>query len=202
MKNDKETRYLPTPIEVRDGEANSDGMPTIEGRAVVYGAWSHDLGGFRERFEPGAFGDLSGADVLASLNHDMQRQLLGRTPDTLNLRDTKDALEYRISPPNTQAARDAVELIRSGIVPGSSFTFRVKAGGEEVGEDKDGNVTRTIKRDGAELFEVAPVASPAYPQTDTSVAERSINAYRRQRAERTAEQLDREVGLRERELAL
>lgn len=174
---DKETRYLPTKVELRERDGEGDKLPAIEGRAVVYGAWSHDLGGFRERFEPGAFGDLDGADVLASLNHDMRAQLLGRTPDTLTLRDGKDGLDYRITPPDTGAARDAVELIRSGIVPGSSFTFRVKAGGEKIAEDKDGNVTRTVTD--AELFEVAPVASPAYPQTDTSVAQRSIEAFKK-----------------------
>lgn len=187
-------------VEVRESEGEA---AKIVGTALRYGKLSDDLGGFREKFKPGAFGDLDGSDVIATIHHDT-RQLLGRTPKTLRLTDTNNALRYEVDVPDTSSGRDAVELIGRGDIRGSSFTFRIKAGGQELDEQEDGSLIRTVTK--AELFEVAPVVSPAYPQTDTSVAQRSIDAWRREilaaKAERFGEAALAEVELREREVLL
>jgi len=172
----KETRILEMPLEIR--EASNDGeTPEIRGTAVVYDAWSEDLGGFVERIAPGAFGDLSNRDLVAQAHHEGGMSTIGRTPKTLAVSDSRERLSYRISPPDTTATRDLLKQIDAGIVTGSSFIFRVKAGGETISEDDDGQITRTVTD--AELFEVSPVISPAYPQTD--VARRSVERFREER---------------------
>lgn len=181
-----ETRAFKSSVEVRS--AGDDGQIVIEGVAVPYGDLSHDLGGFREMFEPGAFGDdVASEDVTASaIEHD-SRTTIGRTPETLELLDSERELRYRITPPDLQDARDTAERIRSGILNGSSFTFSVLPDGQEFDERSDGTLIRRITR--AKLYEVSPVTNPAYPTTDASVAQRSLNAWQEERGQKALEEV-------------
>ncbi len=210
--SEKETRVIENvSVELREGGEGES--PTIAGVALVYDAWSHDLGGFRERFRPGAFGNLSGANVIANAHHETGSGTVARTmvpfrdkdgnliPGALSLSNSGKRLAYEFNPANTSVARDLIEQVRTGITAGSSFTFRVKAGGQEIDEDDDGNVRRTITS--AELFEVSPVVNPAYPQT--SVDTRALDEYRA--AKQAAEGEDAPTAAsvaaaRDRELAL
>lgn len=161
------------------GESESAGA-VIEGVAVEYGQRSEDLGGFVEIIEPGAFGDLSGQDIIATAHHDV-RQILGRTPDTLELDDDSKRLAYSIQIPDTQAGRDTRHSLERGDIRGSSFTFWVNGpfggDGEVLEELEDGRILRRVKD--ATLVEVAPVVHPAYSQTSVEVAERSIALWRK-----------------------
>lgn len=193
-RNDNiEVRVLPQPqAEVRaEGE---DGDQAIAGSAVIYDTLSQDLGGFRERFMPGAFGDLDGEDIIATFDHDT-RLLLGRTPDTLSLDDSEEALRYRITPPATSTGQDVMELIRRKDVRGSSFTFRVLEGGEEWEEPKDEGAPaiRTVTK--ARLFEVAPVVRPAYEVTDVGLAKRSLEDYLEEQSRSAETEEEREQAL-------
>ena len=77
--------------EVRHGPELRVAGRTLTGRALVYGDVSPD---FRERFIPGAFGDLSEADVALNLQHDPER-VIARTGEGLVLADGPRALEVR-----------------------------------------------------------------------------------------------------------
>lgn len=146
-----------------------DGEPTkIIGYAVRWGQLSHPiLGLFQEKFERGAFTEsLINPDVYAAWQHD-SREILGRTPNTLALIEDDIGLRYEITPPSW--AEKYIETIERGDVRGSSFIFQVL---NEEDEDWDYETNpnmpiRSIRK--AQLFEVSPVTSPAYPQTSVGI---------------------------------
>jgi len=166
----------------------------IGGYAVVWGKPSVDLGGFRERFERGAFaGDLAGADVLCLVSHNTG-QVLGRTASkTLDVHEDSTGLWFECRLPDTSYARDLVASVARGDVSGASFGF-VKRW--DVWSEEDGQRMRTIKK--ARLLEVSPTPIPAYP--DTTVAMRSMR--RADRKHRKWSKTARRAQLRKMELDL
>lgn len=165
-------------------EERADGPVRIRGIAPPWNSWSHDLGGFRERFMPGAFAkflnrtptDPRGkADVIAAFNHDESR-LLGRTTNgTLELRETDRGLEYIATPPEgTPTTTEVLALIRGKFIFGSSFAFTVNAGGETFDTDPAGKITRTITD--ASLYDVSAVTRAAYPSSTLGL--RSLEAWK------------------------
>jgi HK97 family phage prohead protease len=164
QKNDKEHRSLmgrQDKPEVRKAE----GEPTkIVGYAVRWDAPSSPIGGmFVEKFSRGAFAAaLTQPDVYASWQHD-EREILGRTPNTLTIVEDEIGLRYEITPPSW--ADKYVESIERGDVRGSSFIFRAtKQDWDETNPDM---MVRTVTE--AELFEVSPVTLPAYPQSTAGI---------------------------------
>lgn len=188
MTTQIETRYLAqagdADLELRV-ETRDDGRPVIVGMAPPWNKWSVDLGGFKERFMPGAFrkwldrspNDPRGmADVVAKYNHEDSR-VLGRTTNgTLEIQETEKGLIYRATPPvGTPTTAEVVPLISQKYIFGSSFAFSlVDARGEQWDEDPSGNVTRTITE--AAIFDVSPVTHAAYP--NSSVGLRSLSAWK------------------------
>lgn len=186
-----EVRYLPqagdADLELRL-ETRDDGRPVVVGMAPPWNKWSVDLGGFRERFMPGAFrkwldrspNDPRGlADVVAKFNHE-DSKVLGRTTNgTLQIEETEKGLLYRATPPvGTPTTAEVIPLIREKYVFGSSFAFALPdPRGEQWDEDPAGNVTRTITE--AAIFDVSPVTHAAYP--NSSVGLRSLSAWREAR---------------------
>jgi phage head maturation protease len=61
---------------------------------------------------------------------------------------------------NTQAGRDLVALVASGVVAGSSFLF---SPADTAWLEEEGEYVRELLR--VELYEVSPCAQPAYPGT-------------------------------------
>ena len=152
----------------------------IVGLAAVFNKRSQDLGGFVEIIQPGAFRKAieSQSDVRALWNHD-SNFVLGRTlSGTLTLKETDDGLEVEIVPPETNLARDLLESINRGDVSQMSFAFMVREGGQKFTEEEDGTIIRTLTD--LDLYEVSPVAFPAYQ--DTSVAMRAIQKMNRYNA--------------------
>jgi HK97 family phage prohead protease len=186
-----ETRYLAQAgdpdVELRL-ETRDDGRPQIVGMAPPWNKWSVDLGGFKERFMPGAFrkwldrspNDPRGAaDVVAKYNH-MDSAVLGRTTNgTLQIQENEKGLVFRATPPvGTPTTAEVLPLIREGYIFGSSFAFSLPdPRGETWDEDPAGNVTRTITD--AAIFDVSPVTHAAYP--NSSVGLRSLSAWREAR---------------------
>ncbi len=162
----KEMRTVPIELRVEGGDS-----PKIVGHAAVFGKWSEDLGGFREKIAPGAFSKTIGeGDIRALFNHDPNYVLGRNTSGTLTLEEDKKGLKVSIEPPDTQWARDLTTSIERGDINQMSFGFRTVK--DQWTTPKDGN---DVKREllEVELFDVSPVTFPAYPQTDVGV--RSID---------------------------
>ena len=172
-----EHRNLPLDmIEVRDSAAG----PTIRGHAAVFESFSDPIAGmFVERIQRGAFARAikEKQDVRALLNHD-PNIILGRTKSgTLRLAEDRAGLMVEIDPPDTAAARDVMISIRRGDIDQMSFAFRaVTELWSAGGGPNDEEVRDLIDVD---LFDVSPVAFPAYPETDVAV--RSCEMWRRER---------------------
>ncbi len=159
-----EKRSFPFEItEVR----KADGEPTkIIGLAAVFNKLSDDLGGHKEKIDPGFFDDVMEDDVRALFNHD-DNQILGRRKnDTLILDVNKRGLSVEIIPPNTTYANDLLTLIDRGDVDQMSFQFVVA---EDSWDTANPNkIVRTLMK-AKELWDVSPVVFPAYPQTKAGV---------------------------------
>lgn len=151
---------------------NDDGAAVLRGHAAVFDKLSENLGGFRERIEPGAFDDALEDDVRALFNHD-PNLILGRTRSgTLKLDVDDSGLSYEVTLPDTQTGRDLAISVERGDIDQSSFAFVVEK--DSWGKDKDGQIIRTILKV-SRLFDVSPVTYPAYP--DATVGKRGLNQY-------------------------
>ena len=147
------------------------GLVVVEGVAVPYGQET-DIGGyFRERVEPGAFGDIAEADVIANRQHDRGQPLARTGGGGLVLRDGVDALRAAVTLPPTTEGRDTGELLKRGVLRGFSIEFVVQDGGETW---VDG--LRSITS--AELRGLAIVDRPAYTDAEAKVAERAKTNFR------------------------
>lgn len=198
--NEKEIRvmaFTPGVVEIRQGE---DGRKKIVGYAVRWGLLSEPIWGvYREKFERGAFAQSLISrqnDIYATWQHDL-RETLGRSPDTLSLREDDNGLLYEIDPPSW--ADRHIESIERKDVRGSSFTFVARVAEYDWESDPD-YVIRTVKR--AELYEVAPVTNPAYPQSTANVRSEAdvaeyIRAERARRAQAARDYLARQKALRD-----
>src|SRR6266849_10066241 len=107
-------------VEVRDTDTAES--PLIGGHGAVFSTLSEDLGGFRERIQPGAFKRTlrQGADVRALLNHDPNFVLGRNKSKTLSLSEDDQGLAYNVTPPDTQWARDLVVSMKRGDINQSS----------------------------------------------------------------------------------
>lgn len=183
-----DVRCLPLGVaEIRLDEGF--GKPTkVVGMAPPWDSWSVDLGGFRERFAPGAFSRFlerhrndprGGADVIACMDHDEAR-IIGRTVNgTLDLQQTARGLEWAATPPKegTPTTAELFPLVRGGYLFGSSFAFSVPDPdtGEDWVPERDGTFSRTVKD--ADLYHVSPVSRAAYPKS--GVAMRSLDLWKK-----------------------
>jgi hypothetical protein len=171
-------------LSLEDVDAKASGKPgeglIFKGHAAVFGRRSLDLGGFTEVIAPGAFKKVldSNPDVRLVWDHDGQ-STLARTSGKylLDLREDPRGLHFYANAAPTSYAKDLAILMDGGTIDQGSFAFSVARGGDswEVGEDE--TVTRTIHEvDG--LYDVTITGQGAYPQTDTTVVMRSLEAFR------------------------
>ncbi|WP_333641883.1 HK97 family phage prohead protease [Mesotoga prima] len=143
---------------------NKEGKAQISGYAAVFNELSDDLGGFREKIQPGAFSEaIVNDDVRALWNHDSNYVLGRNKAGTLKLSEDERGLHYVVDLPDTQWAKDLSESIKRGDVTQSSFGFIVDS---DEWAKQDGETVRTLTK--VTLFDVSPVTYPAYPQTSTS----------------------------------
>lgn len=184
-----EHRELLTDSEIR---ATGDSGKTVGGYAAVFEKLSENLGGFVEKIAPGAFKRAieEKADVRALWAHDSSI-VLGRTTNgTLRLAENTRGLKFELDLPETSAGRDAFISISRGDVSGVSFGFFVRSDKWEFSEDPAKPHVRTLLD--IDIFEISPVAFPAYPQTQVStrdareVLEAALTA--RQAQEKATEQ--------------
>lgn len=203
-----ERRFFPTELRA---EANGDDdlVRTLAGYAAVFDSLSVVLYGmFREKISRGAFASSLGGDVRALWNHDTNLPL-GRTKaGTLRLEEDAHGLRVEITPPDTQAGRDAIVSVQRGDVDQMSFAFDVLE--DEWDQDDAGMLIRTLRK--VALYEVSPVTFPAYPQTSVAARGGEPDAwgdmpaiparFRRAADGSDAEQAQGRLAMRRRRLAL
>ena len=157
-------------------EQRANTRPLLRGHAAVFGQLSEDLGGFREVIEAGAFREAVRLDdVRALFNHDANLVLGRNRAKTLRLSEDSQGLAIEIDLPDTSCASDLYKLIQRGDVSQMSFGFTLRPNGDAWSKDASGQYIRTLRN--LRLFDVSPVTFPAYPQTDVSVALRSLHAF-------------------------
>lgn len=155
-------------------ERRDNNPPRIIGHAAVFDQLSDDLGGWRERIEPGTFAKaISEDDVRALINHEPGLVLGRNKAGTLSLSEDDRGLAVEIQTPDTSASRDLVTSIDRGDINQMSFAFIARAGGSNW-EDTDEGTVRTLTD--VRLFDVSVVTYSAYPQTDVAV--RELRSYR------------------------
>lgn len=174
MPVNKEIRIIPD----NDSEVRVIGNSRkVEGYGIVFNKRSLDLGGFVEVIEPGAVeGVIERSDVLALLNHDVNKGLLARSIEgegSLKLVADKKGVKYSFEAPNFDLGNELVEGIKRGDIKGSSFAFSLPSDKSWGKWDKteDGKDLRIIKKFD-QIYDMSPCYREAYP--DTSVALRSL----------------------------
>jgi HK97 family phage prohead protease len=164
----------------------------IEGYGIVFNKESKDLGGFKEIILPEAVdGVLERADILALLNHDESRGILGRSTNgegTLDLTVDKVGVKYALEAPDTVLGDEVLSGVRRGDIRTSSFAFSV-SDGQKWEKREDGTYLRIITKFD-DIYDVSPVYREAY--SDTTVAVRSLNQLKNNKME-TPGQEKREV---------
>jgi HK97 family phage prohead protease len=197
----RERRFSTSPVAARRQAGSRGAEPrqdakTIEGYGALFNSETIIEMAFREVILPGAFADsVKNDDIRVAFNHDANF-ILGRTSaKTATVEEDTRGLKYTVTPPDTRI--DVVTSIKRGDITGSSFSFTVE---RDVDEEWDfspmeqGQLPhRTIKR--ARLFEVGPVAFPAYKDT-------TVNANSQARYDVPLEDLARALELDELELLL
>jgi len=170
MKTERRTIQITDLRTIRaDGE-----KPKITGYAAVFNSLSEDLGGFREKINPGAFRDsIKEGETRMLWNHNSDLVLGRQSAGTLVLKEDKHGLKIENIPPDTQLGRDAMVSIDRGDVSQMSFGFRVEK--DEWEEKKNGETIRTLIKV-RNLPDVSPVTYPAYQNTE--VALRSLEDWK------------------------
>ena len=167
----------PVKLEVRESAKGSEYL-TVTGYAAVFDQMSHDLGGFREVIQPGAFADVLGAgpDVHLVIGHNMDLPLARTRNGTLELgEDIRGLKMWARIDSRLSYAKDLAVQLKSGLVDQMSFAFTIPEGGDTWSVDDAGSVTRTVNRiDG--LYDVSVVAAGAYPQTDVQAVRALLRA--------------------------
>jgi len=132
-----------------DAAAGESTERTITGIAVPWNVEATVMSGERVLFERGAF-DVNQKPAKLLENHDMT-QLRGTVPE---LADSEDGLLFTARFANTNAANDAVELVKAGAYDS------VSVGAEPIKAKYDKNGTLIVSQ--ARLVELSLVAAPAF----------------------------------------
>lgn len=191
------------PVQMRAATDDND-QPVIEGYALKYDKPSEVLGGFVrfvEHIAPGALDNTDMSNVVATINHD-QNQVLGRSGVNLTLTPDKTGLKFTVKPTDTTFARDLITNIKAGVINQCSFAFTVPDTDEAQEWDestRDGvDYERTIRQID-HLYDVSIVTTPAYPDTEATVGQRSMDIVKRMKKSKdnAAVQEERKRMLRE-----
>jgi len=163
-------------IEIRNILGDLSATPTkISGVAIRYNtrSKSYIASGLKEKIDPEAFVRcLAGNPDIRCDNNHIEDQILGRTSaGTLQLRNSRDTLEFSCDMPRTTYAADLAENIRNGNCQQMSFGFNSDDDSfcyepddqddETEDETEDRQVmVRSVNR--GKLYSISPVISGAY----------------------------------------
>ncbi len=152
------------PFEIR-AVVNGD-RTTLEGYAAKFNQMSVDMGGWFERIAPGAFTkslESKSHDILMLWSHDHSKPLAARSDQSLDVWQDDVGLGFRARiDGDTTWEQDAMKAVKKQRVRQMSFGFFTPEEGD-VWERQDGKIIRTVTE--ADLWEISPVAIPAYPST-------------------------------------
>lgn len=196
MKEMKEIRAIPISIEIRETGENNE-KRSISG-SIKYHTESQEMKDwwgdtFVEEIAKGAFDEsLKNRNVVGLWSHDTSLVLGNTKSGTLRLENTDTELRFELDIPNTSVGNDAWELIKRGDVDGVSFGMRVT---KDKWSSENRNGKKIYKRSilNAELYEISPVAFPAYPANEVNV--RSLNEFREQQKRAANEFKKRKLAL-------
>ena len=161
--------------------AGADGTPDrIQAKALVYGAVSEDMGGWREVFAPESV-ELD-PDLRMLFDHQTSMVIGRQSAGTLDAMDDGSGIVATGYPPDTSWARDLRTSMERGDIDQMSFRFLALEDDiawvpSEAAPD-GGYVLRTVLR--ARVSELSVVAIPAYPQT-VALARASVTGELRRR---------------------
>lgn len=141
--------------------SDGDGR-TIDGIAVPFGKEYELFDGYAETIDPDC--DFGGRDVKLAREHG---ELIGRVT---GLDRQADGLHITARLSDTQAAREAAQLIDDGVYDAFSIGFRPK---RNIIEERDDGTT-LVHRVEIELYEVSVTGIPAYPDAHIT-GKRAIN---------------------------
>lgn len=161
-----ERRYFPADeLRVLDTPAGKQ----VSWYPALFNSLSEDMG-FRETIKPSAFNKtVREADVRALFNHNPDYVLGRNTAGTLDLSVTRKGLRAAVNPPDTQWANDLMVSVDRGDISGGSFGFQVVKDDWRMDGD---TLVRELQE--VRLFDVSLVTYPAYPETNGTVALRSM----------------------------
>lgn len=168
------------------------GKPKLRGYAAVFNSPSENLG-FREILLPGCFKaamSRSDFDPLLYFGHDSNKPLARKSAGNLRVWEDSKGLGFEAELPDTSLARDAMELVRSGIVRQMSFGFVPDPQAEKWSREGGEDWVRVSSVE--QLVECSLVTFPAYTQTGVEEARSSsaLEAIRRRRAEIRVQERD------------
>lgn len=173
----------------------------VEGRSIVFGSMSEDLGGWSEKIIPDAIDEsiLDDSDIFFLLNHDDDRGILGRRRNgsgSLTTEIREDGVWFSFEAPKTGLGDELLEYLRRGDINQCSFAFTVSD--DNWDRQEDGTYIRTILRFN-KIYDMSAVFTPAYPATNVKCARfAEIKEAEAEEARRKIEELERQ---REEELS-
>ena len=139
-------------------ELNPENNLQLSGIAVRYGDTARLPFG-SERIEAGAFGNVSDSDIILNRQHDRTMPLARTGGGGLQVIDSPTELRLEAELPDTPTGREAMTLVRSGVLRGFSIEFRAI---REYVRDKIVHVAQ------AALVGIALVDKPAYPASQVN----------------------------------
>ena len=153
-----------------------DGKKFIEGYASLFNVQSRTISEngktFREVIRSGAFDEILSSEnlnVVANVDHDMQKMLGRNVSGTLTLTIDNRGLKYGIEIPDTQLGRDIYIQVERGDYYESSFAYGARQNDVEWSRDRgDGMLIRNIDKVSA-LRDVSIVRNGAFKNTDVSL---------------------------------
>jgi uncharacterized protein len=161
-----ERRVISHRVEMRASK-DGKGPGMLVGYAAMFNESSVDLGGWIEDIAPGAFTAVLEDDCRCLRNHE-DESLLGRTTaGTLRIMQDTLGLKYECDLPDTTVGRDTAESVGRKDMTGCSFQFSVAEGGATW--DFNGAVARRTVTKYSRLYDVGPVAFPAFESTRVDV---------------------------------
>lgn len=174
MSEKREIRNITGQV-FRAAEADSR---KVEGYAMLFDTPSDGLT-FEEVISREALdGVISRSDVLALMNHSVDRGVLARSENgegSLQLVVDEKGLIYRFEAPNTSLGDELLENLRRGEIKQSSFAFDVES--DKWERKADGTWKRTINKFG-HLYDVSPVYHAAYSKTSVYMRGKEIEEKR------------------------